>query len=156
MNELSPMVNLYTGDTLRAMVLGGVNYTLRVAEPFWLMAEGFFGSVGLDTGVPIRAASGDTFFLSDFGIAYNMKIHLGLTEKAWRADFYTAIGVSYMRFGDEHPWGGFIGGGVTAHTPLNWLALRADLKAFFYGLDNSAGSDFNNDTTLALGPVVEF
>ena len=153
--ELTPEVSFFTGDALRATVLFGAGATYRLSRAWWLMAEGLVGRAQLDPGERLEVDDEDAFVLVSGGLAWNIPLRLGLDDGAWYADLYTSAGPAWVRVGGEDAIGGFIGGGMTVHTPLDWLGLRADLKNLFYGLENHGGQDLNADLEISLGPVLQ-
>ena len=154
-HEIAPQVVFYTGDALRGMTLGGLEYTYRAWDEVFLAVGVQAGELLVDDEVALEARSGDGFGVATLAAVWSFPIRFGLEDDAPIADFYTSAGPSYFRLGDTNAWGGFIGGGLTVQTGWSWLALRADLKSFFYSVRNLGGQNLNVDVSLALGPAIE-
>ena len=156
LHELAPLVGFYTGDALRGMTLGGLEYTWHAWDEFSLAAGVQAGAAAIDDDTRIDVHSGDLFGIATLAVVWDFPIRFGLEEDAPLANFYTSIGPAYVRLGDEEAWGGFIGGGIVVQTGWCWLALRADFKSLFYSVRNLSGQNFNADVNLALGPAIQF
>ncbi len=153
--ELTPEVSFYTGDALRSFTAFGVSLTYRFSAAWWVQLEGIIGELKLDPDTTLEISNNDTFRLIDGGLVWNLPLRLGMDPDSWYADLYTSVGPGWVHAGHEDAVGGFIGGGMTVHTPTRWLGLRADLKNLFYSLHNHGGQDFNSDLEIALGPILQ-
>lgn len=153
--EINPEVSFYTGDAMRSFIAGGASVTYRFTRAWWASTEVLFGSAMIDPVSSLEAEDGDSFLVVNAALVWNVPLRMGLDDDSWYADMYTSVGPAYFDVGPSDAIGGFIGGGMTIHTPLRWLGFRADVKNFFYSLPNHGGQDFNSDLEIALGPVLQ-
>ncbi len=149
--EITPQVTFYTGDALRSFVAGGASVTYRFTRAWWASAEVLYGSALIDPVSSLEAEDGDSFLVVNVAAVWNVPLRMGLDSDSWYADMYTSVGPAWFDVGPNDAIGGFIGGGMTIHTPLSWLGFRADVKNFFYSLPNHGGQDFNSDLEISLG-----
>lgn len=149
--EVSPSVVFYSGDALRASVLGGASAVYRFNESFWVGGDFYAGPASVDEPNGFRVDSKDRFFLGDTAFYWNLPAELGRNSIRTYADLYTSIGLGYLSLGPHLEPYGFIGGGLVLHTGWKGLGFRFDLKNLFFVLDNDSGSDFNSDMLLSIG-----
>jgi hypothetical protein len=147
-HELSPQVAFYTGDALRTTTLGGLQYAFHFNRTFWFGLDGLLGKTSMDRGNGTLVDDGDRLIGVDGAFYINIPATLAGTS----ADLYTSIGMGNLWLGSEKELYGFLGGGMVLQLPPKWLAIRFDLRGIFFQLDNSAGSDFNSDLVLSIGP----
>jgi hypothetical protein len=159
-HEVTPAISLYSGDALRALTLGGFQYSYHFTRMFWLGADFLGGSLRVDEPNGLGLTSGDRFIAVGGAVYFNVPALLGVSkmqgESGLSADLYTSIGGGHLWAGEEGEPYGFVGGGMVLHTPVEWLAVRFDLKGLFFRLSNSEGSDFNADMALTIGPSILF
>lgn len=159
-HEVSPGVSFYSGDALRTFVLGGVQYSYHFTRLFWVGVDFLGGSFTVDEPNGLDLVSGEKFLALDGAVYFNIPALLGASkikgESGLSADLYTSLGGGHFWIGSLKEPYGFIGGGMVLHTPVEWLAVRFDLRGFFYKLPNREGSDFSSDMALSLGPSLTF
>ncbi|MDB5038027.1 MAG: hypothetical protein JWQ35_1555 [Bacteriovoracaceae bacterium] len=151
--EFTPAVAFYNGDALRAMTLGSGSLTYHLNKSFWFGGDFMSGAVAVDSDNGVGLKSSDLFSAADGAFYWNLPALLGGDLPA---DLYTSIGLGALWTGHHKEMYGFIGGGLTIHTPLHWLMARFDLKNLFFMLPNSKGGDFNSDMVLSMGPSLFF
>lgn len=157
--EIAPSLSFYSGDALRASLLYGSGILYRFNQSFWMGGDFYAGHLKTDQGNGLQLKTKESFFLWDAAFYWNLPALLGSSTKTsdgLKADFYTSAGVGQMFFGSKVEPTGFIGGGMTLHTGWHRLFVRFDLKNYFFVLRNSAGSNFNSDMLLSIGPSLLF
>jgi hypothetical protein len=159
-HEITPAISLYSGDALRSLTLGGFQYTYHFTRMFWLGADFLGGQLRVDEPNGLGLVSGDRFIGVGGAVYFNVPALLGVSkvqgESGLSADLYTSVGGGHLWLGTQQEPYGFVGGGMVLHTPIDWLAVRFDLKGLFFKLANAAGSDFNADMALNIGPSIMF
>lgn len=159
-HEFAPALGLYTGDSLRSSVLGGLTYTYRHNESFWIGADFQGGESEVDHTNGLGIQSGNRLIITDATLSWNIPSLMGATRadtsRSYAADFYTSVGGGKAWFGNRSTPLGIIGGGLVLHFPIRYLAVRFDLKGLMFSLSNQDGSNFNADSLLSIGPSFIF
>ena len=157
-HEITPSVSFYTGDALRTTTLGGISYVFHLNESFWFGADFLGGKLTVDQPNGLGIQSGEKFLATDAVLYWNLPAALGDYKqgKGFHSDLYTEIGVGNFWLGKKKEPFGILGGGLLVHLPISYLAIRFDLKAIFFKLSNSEGSDMNFDSALGIGPSFLF
>jgi hypothetical protein len=159
-HEVVPMVSFYSGDALRSSTLGGLQYSYHFTRLFWIGVDFLGGGAQVDRLNGLGIESEDRFIGLDGAVYFNIPALLGASkmhgEKGMSADLYTSVGGGHFWIGPQKEPFGFLGGGMVLHFPVEWLAIRFDLKGFFFSLPNANGGDFNADMALSLGPSFTF
>ncbi len=151
-HEISVGANFYTPDALRTSTLLSFSYTHRFSKTWWIGGNAHYGQLKADLGNGLNVMDGQSLWMSDLNVFYNMLASLGEVH----ADLYTSIGPSMLLTNGHHELGGFIGGGMIVHFPYSWLHLKFDLKNYFFWLTNAQGHTFNSDMALFIGPCLVF
>lgn len=147
--ETSASALFYTGDAFRSSTMGNLSLNYRFNRIFWLEADLVLGSAALDRGNGLGFGKTEDFRMLGLGFCWNLP---ALLSKDIQSDLYTSVGMGNLWIGSKSEIYGFIGGGISIPTTWHGLAVRFDLKNFFYMIKNSQGTDFNSDLALALGP----
>jgi hypothetical protein len=158
-NELSPTIGFYNGDALRSTTLGGASYTYHYNSSFWMGVDFQGGKVSVDEPNGLFLQAGQKFIALDGTLSWNIPSILGASKgenAGYASDLYTSIGGGNLWIAKNRRPFGIIGGGLLIHFPIQYLAVRFDLKGLFYTLSNSQGSDMNFDSILSLGPSFLF
>ena len=159
-NEASPALVLYTGDSMRSTEMGGLSYTYHMTRSYWVGVDILAGRTQVDSNSGTMLRSGKRYIGVDGAFYLNIPALLGRTEsdssRGLVADLYTSFGVGSLWIDRETEPYGFVGGGMIIHFPVQWLALRFDLKGILFNLGNQSGSDLNSDMALSLGPSLKF
>ncbi|MBN8555907.1 MAG: hypothetical protein J0L93_10720 [Deltaproteobacteria bacterium] len=157
-HEISPNVAFYNGDALRTTTLGGISYVFHFNQTFWFGTDVQGGKISVDRSNGMNLKAGDKFFAANGAVYWNLPAVLGDYKdgKGFYSDLYTAIGAGNLWIAKKKEPFGLIGGGLLIHFPISYLALRFDLKALFFKLENSQGGDMNFDSVLSIGPSFLF
>lgn len=159
--EFAPAVAFYTGDALRMTTLGSASLIVKPDLYFWLGIDFMGGELKVDDNNGLGLHTDSKFIAADLALYINLPALLGADTSAsainaWPADLYTSIGLGPLWLDKKETFFGFIGGGLSLHTPPKWLAVRFDLKNMMYLLEDANGTDFNSDLTIGIGPSVLF
>lgn len=154
--QLFPEMVFYNADALRSANLGGLAVNYRFHSDWAVSGECYAGKVSYDGRLSPDVDDGDLFLVAIADIVFNTPARFGDEGDPWRAQIYTSAGPMWVKAGKAKGWGGYIGGGMDVYTRWPWLAVRFDLKNFFYRLPNPRGSGFNSDMSFALGPLFIF
>ena|GEM_PF-4291613 len=147
---------LYSGDAMRANLLGGFSYTYHLNRTWWIGADFLGGQTKVDRGAGINVRNSKKYIGTDVAGYFNLPAILGEPKNGFRADLYTSLGLGNLWLDRETEFFGFLGGGLLIHLPSSFFAFRFDLKGLFFNLKNSAGENLNADTALSLGPSFIF
>ena len=154
--EVAPSVVFYSGDALRATVMGGALAVYHFNQTFWLGADFVGGQGKVDRLSGTGLKRNEAYYLADLLGYWNLPALPGITKtesssSGVSADLYTAAGVGHLWIGSRREPAGIVGGGLLIHLGENF-GLRFDLKNLFFVLKNAQGNRFNSDMMLGLGP----
>ena len=152
--ELSPYGGDYFGDKLNHSFIVGGNVQFNLTEKLALAADFGYSKAAVDGTSALGLSFTNTneylvdgAFVITVPAAYRSK--KGVTE----CDFFTSIGGGILRINGSNRGGGFIGGGMKIRPKLRWLAIRVEIRNYFTSVANPAGSDFEDDLTIRIGPT---
>ncbi len=154
--QVGPEVVFYSGDHLRSFTAGGAVFEIRPLDEWSFFVEALLGKVSSDVRLSPLLADGDRMLVVSGGVQFNTPALFGDKNDPWRAELYTSFGPALMWMGDSKSAAGFLGGGMNVYTAWKHLAIRFDLKSYFYSMRNDLGSDFCSDISFNIGPVFIF
>lgn len=158
-HEITPELVFYSGDALRSSIDGGLQYALHFNRTWWVGIDFLGGTLSVDAPNGLGLSDGDRLIGLGSALYINLPAILGagwVGDSGSLADLYTTIGGGHFWLGSEGEYFGFVGGGMLLHTPISHLAVRFDLKGYFFRLRNTAGTDFSSDMALSIGPSFLF
>ena len=139
-HELVPEVAFYFSDALRSTNLFGGSYTLRAFDHLWIGIQGLVGSAKADEPNGLGIEIDDTVVVASVPGDVELPHRPGSRRRLLDRPISTARwGPRGSGWTTRSPSGPFVGGGMIAHTPLDWLALRADVKNHFVSPGRRSG-----------------
>jgi outer membrane beta-barrel protein len=152
--ELTPFGGDYFGDKLNHSFVVGGDLQWNITEKLALAADFAYSQAAVTGGTALAASfTNKNAYMADGSFVVTVpaiyKSKKGYTE----ADFYTSLGAGLVRTNSTNRFGGFVGGGMKIRPKWKWIAIRVDIRNYFTSIPNPAGSDFEDDLTIRIGPT---
>jgi hypothetical protein len=153
--QLSPYGGDFFGDQMNHNFIVGGDFQFNITQMLGVAVDLGWNQVNIDRSTPFGATFTDNNeFLINSGFvitvpaAYRSKT--GFTE----ADFFTSIGGGVNQVNGQFHGAGYIGGGMIVRLrSVKWLGIRVEIRNYFTSVNNPAGSDFEDDLTIGVGPT---
>lgn len=152
--EIAPYGGDYFGDKLGHTYTVGGDLQVNITKAIGLAVDFGYSRVSVDS----TSAVGSLFtnkneYLLDGALVWNMPAAFRAGRGVMEMDFYTTVGGGVIQLNGDNRIAGFVGGGVKIRPRISWFGIRVEIRNYFTSINNPAGSDFEDDLTLRIGPV---
>ncbi len=151
--QLSPYGGDMFGDKLSHSYVVGQNVQFNLTPMLALSADFAYSDASAPTGPLAVSFTTDDQFFMDGGFVITVPALYRSGKGAVEADFFTSIGAGVVNTNSANRFGGYLGGGMLIRPNIEWLAIRVEIRDYFTSIPNPAGSDFENQLHIRVGPT---